>query len=137
MFNKTWVVLSSVSLLTACQAISPIFVDYHGVRRDVAQWINHKNLLSMQQKRDLVAIAQVEQTLNRIKRSSTIEERQTFAAEYHTAYVCHASQLNPKHVKALQLQIYEPSQLTDLHRFYENNLRQLEPKPSDIQCNQQ
>lgn len=40
-----------ISISAGCQVVSPVFVDYNGVRRDVAKWINHQQLLSMQQKK--------------------------------------------------------------------------------------
>lgn len=46
---KIFILLIGISSLSACQIISPIFVDYNGVRRDVAQWINQQQLMSMQQ----------------------------------------------------------------------------------------
>lgn len=45
---KIFILLIGLSSLSACQIISPIFVDYNGVRRDVAQWINQQQLMSMQ-----------------------------------------------------------------------------------------
>ena len=51
------------ALLGACQWAGPIFVDYNGVRRDVAEWINGQNLLSMQQKRSLAQLSRAEQPL--------------------------------------------------------------------------
>ena len=52
-----------ISISAGCQVVSPVFVDYNGVRRDVAKWINHQQLLSMQQKRSLVQLSKAQQQL--------------------------------------------------------------------------
>ncbi|SPL71994.1 hypothetical protein [Acinetobacter stercoris] len=41
--------------------ISPTFVDYNGVRMNVAKWINQQQMLGMQQKRRLVQLSKVQQ----------------------------------------------------------------------------
>lgn len=58
--TKILILLIGLSSLGACQIISPIFVDYNGVRRDVAQWINEQQLMSMQQKRSLAQLSRAE-----------------------------------------------------------------------------
>ena len=59
-----------ISISTGCQVVSPLFVDYNGVRRDVAKWINHQQLLSMQQKRSLVQLSKAQQQLYYIDKPS-------------------------------------------------------------------
>ena len=63
--------LIAIGLMTfitiSCQVISPIFVDYNGVRMDVARWINNQQLLTMQQKRSLVQLSKAQQKLYRIE----------------------------------------------------------------------
>ena len=63
---KLLILLSSFSLLTACQVVSPIFVDYNGVRMDVAKWINNHQLLTMQQKRSLAQLSKAQQKLGSV-----------------------------------------------------------------------
>ena len=58
-----------ISISAGCQVVSPLFVDYNGVRRDVAKWINHQQLLSMQQKRSLVQLSKAQQQLYYIDKS--------------------------------------------------------------------
>ena len=62
---KIFILLIGLSSLSACQTISPIFVDYNGVRRDVAQWINQQQLMSMQQKRSLAQLSRAQQKIGR------------------------------------------------------------------------
>lgn len=59
------ILLLSTLAITACQVISPIFVNYNGVRRDVAQWINHQQFMSMQQKRTLAQLSRAQQQIKR------------------------------------------------------------------------
>ncbi|WP_162689732.1 hypothetical protein [Acinetobacter sp. CFCC 11171] len=56
----------TVMTLTGCQIVSPIFVDYNGVRRDVATWINKQPLLSMQQKRSMAQLSRAQQPIIRL-----------------------------------------------------------------------
>ena len=70
---KILILATGLSCLSACQIISPIFVDYNGVRRDVAQWINQQQLMSMQQKRSLAQLSKAQQ---KIKRYPEYEQNQ-------------------------------------------------------------
>lgn len=65
---KILILLISLSSLSACQIISPIFIDYNGVRRDVAQWINQQQLMSMQQKRSLAQLSRKSDAIRNMSR---------------------------------------------------------------------
>ena len=63
---KAWKILTiymAVSLLGACSLISPLVVDYNGVRRDVATSINQNPLLSISNRQVLVAYAKEQQKI--------------------------------------------------------------------------
>ena len=65
--KKLYLAFSFVLIaLTGCQMVSPIFVNYNGVRRDVATWINQQTFLSMQQKRSLAQISKAQQKVYRL-----------------------------------------------------------------------
>ena len=59
--TKIFLTISTALSLSACQLISLLMVDYNGVRRDVAHWINNHQLMSMQQKRSLVQLSKAQQ----------------------------------------------------------------------------
>ena len=65
---KIFILLIGLSSLSACQIISPIFIDYNGVRRDVAQWINQQQLMSMQQKRSLAQLSRKSDAIRKMSR---------------------------------------------------------------------
>jgi hypothetical protein len=67
---KIFILLIGISSLSACQIISPIFVDYNGVRRDVAQWINQQQLMSMQQKRSLAQLSRKSSAIRNMIRAN-------------------------------------------------------------------
>ena len=65
------VCLGLITIMSSgCQVISPLFIDYNGVRMDVAKWINNHQLLSMQQKRSLVQLSKAQQKLYQIQNKS-------------------------------------------------------------------
>lgn len=77
-------------LSTGCQLISPLFVDYNGVRGDVASWINNQQLLSMQQKRSLVQLSKAQQKLYQIEQ---IPEDQKLAIAKQNQIALHCAYL--------------------------------------------
>ena len=91
--------------LSGCQLISPIFVDYNGVRMDVAKWINSKTLLNMQQKRSLVQLSKAQQEINGFSKLSD-SERLAVAKENAIAMHCANLHLSQKKIQQLQLQIF-------------------------------
>ena len=65
------VCLGLITIMSSgCQVISPLFVDYNGVRMDVAKWINNHQLLSIQQKGSLVQLSKAQQKLYQIENKS-------------------------------------------------------------------
>ena len=60
---KKLTICTVVSLLGACSLISPLVVDYNGVRRDVATAINQNTLLSISSRHVLVAYAKEQQKI--------------------------------------------------------------------------
>ena len=64
--KKALLTISLLTTLTACQLVSPIFVEYNGVRMDVAKWINQQPLMTMQQKRTLAQLSRAQQKLVKI-----------------------------------------------------------------------
>ena len=69
---KKLTICTVVSLLGACSLISPLVVDYNGVRRDVATAINQNTLLSISSRHVLVAYAKEQQKILSMRGSTDL-----------------------------------------------------------------
>jgi hypothetical protein len=129
---KILILLIGLSSLSACQIISPIFVDYNGVRRDVAQWINQQQLMSMQQKRSLAQLSRAQQ---KIERYPEYEQPQRLAVTRGNQIALHCARLHVTEHKIQQLQqkIYAGETQTILNR-YEQLSPQIKLDPTSIRC---
>lgn len=122
-----------IPILSACQLISPVFVDYNGVRMDVAQWINQQSLLSMQQKRSLAQLSKAQQQLVRIER---IQDSQKFAIakENSIAMHCALQHVSQQKVQQLQQQVFDPNDLARILKIYEQQFPKIKLDAQQIQC---
>lgn len=129
---KISILLIGLSSLSACQIISPIFVDYNGVRRDVAQWINQQQLMSMQQKRSLAQLSRAQQ---KIEPYPEYEQSQRLAVTRENQIALHCARLHVTEHKIQQLQqkIYAGETQTILNR-YEQLSPQIKLDPTSIRC---
>lgn len=129
---KIFILLIGISSLSACQIISPIFVDYNGVRRDVAQWINQRQLMSMQQKRSLAQLSRAQQ---KIGRYPEYDQSQRLAVTRENQIALHCARLHVTEHKIQQLQqkIYAGETQTILNR-YEQLSPQIKLDPTSIRC---
>ena len=129
---KIFILLIGLSSLSACQIISPIFVDYNGVRRDVAQWINQQQLMSMQQKRSLAQLSRAQQ---KIERYPEYEQPQRLAVTRENQIALHCARLHVTEHKIQQLQqkIYAGETQTILNR-YEQLSPQIKLDSTSIRC---
>lgn len=129
---KIFILLIGLSSLSACQIISPIFVDYNGVRRDVAQWINQQQLMSMQQKRSLAQLSRAQQ---KIERYPEYDQTQRLAVTRENQIALHCARLHVTEHKIQQLQqkIYAGETQTILNR-YEQLSPQIKLDPTSIRC---
>ncbi|MCO8080594.1 hypothetical protein [Acinetobacter lwoffii] len=129
---KIFILLIGLSSLSACQIISPIFVDYNGVRRDVAQWINQQQLMSMQQKRSLTQLSRAQQ---KIGRYPEYEQPQRLAVTRENQIALHCARLHVTEHKIQQLQqkIYAGETQIILNR-YEQLSPQIKLDPTSIRC---
>jgi hypothetical protein len=129
---KIFILLIGLSSLSACQIISPIFVDYNGVRRDVAQWINQRQLMSMQQKRSLAQLSRAQQ---KIGRYPEYDQSQRLAVTRENQIALHCARLHVTEHKIQQLQqkIYAGETQTILNR-YEQLSPQIKLDPTSIRC---
>ncbi|MCU4421049.1 hypothetical protein [Acinetobacter lwoffii] len=129
---KIFILLIGLSSLSACQIISPIFVDYNGVRRDVAQWINQQQLMSMQQKRSLAQLSRAQQ---KIGRYPEYEQSQRLAVTRENQIALHCARLHVTEHKIQQLQqkIYAGETQTILNR-YEQLSPQIKLDLTSIRC---
>ena len=122
-----------ISMLMACQSISPIFVDFNGVRRDVAQWINKQPLLSMQQKRSLVQLSKAQQKLYRI---DEIEQQQRFDISKENAIAMHCAQqhVSAKKIQQLQAHIFQLQDKDYILTTFEQQFPKIKLAADQIQC---
>lgn len=129
---KIFILLIGLSSLSACQIISPIFIDYNGVRRDVAQWINQQQLMSMQQKRSLAQLSRAQQ---KIERYPEYDQSQRLAVTRENQIALHCARLHVTEHKIRQLQqkIYAGETQTILNR-YEQLSPQIKLDPTSIRC---
>lgn len=129
---KIFILLIGLSSLSACQIISPIFIDYNGVRRDVAQWINQQQLMSMQQKRSLAQLSRAQQ---KIGRYPEYEQSQRLAVTRENQIALHCARLHVTEHKIQQLQqkIYAGETQTILNR-YEQLSPQIKLDLTSIRC---
>ena len=118
--------------LSACQIVSPIFVDYKGVRMDVAKWINQHQLLSMQQKRSMVQLSKAQQQLYRI---DNISETQKINIAQENAIAMHCAQqhLTESQINQLQQQIFGKEKQKIL-AIYDQQFPKLKLDSNAIQC---
>ncbi len=105
-----------ISSLSACQIMSPIFVDYNGVRMDVAKWINTQTFLSMQQKRSLAQLSKAQQQLYHINQISD-EKKLEIAQQNTTALYCARLHLTEHKISQLQDVIFSENKNQILERY--------------------
>ncbi|WP_180037685.1 hypothetical protein [Acinetobacter sp. YH16052] len=129
---KIFILLIGLSSLSACQIISPIFIDYNGVRRDVAQWINQQQLMSMQQKRSLAQLSRAQQKIGRYPEYDQ-SQRLAVTRENQIALHCARLHVTEHKIRQLQQKIYAGETQTILNR-YEQLSPQIKLDPTSIRC---
>ena len=129
---KIFILLIGLSSLSACQIISPIFVDYNGVRRDVAQWINQQQLMSMQQKRSLAQLSRAQQKIGRYPEYDQ-SQRLAVTRENQIALHCARLHVTEHKIRQLQQKIYAGETQTILNH-YEQLSPQIKLDPTSIRC---
>ena len=132
MQKKMITLLLSMGIFTGCQVISPVFVDYNSVRRDVAQWINHHTFLSMQQKRSMAQLSRAQQKIVRFADLNT-EQQLELARENQIALSCASQHLSQKQIQQLQQQIFDEKTAKVL-LSYEQLAPKIKLDASQIQC---
>lgn len=128
------ILIAVISLfISACQLVSPIFVNYNGVRMDVAKWINSQTLLSMQQKRSLAQLSKAQQKLVNIDHIS-VDEKLTIAKENLMAMHCAHLHVSDKKIVQLQNQIFGENEKIKILEKFKQNFPKLKLDPDSIQC---
>ena len=122
-----------IPLLGACQVISPIFVDYNGVRMDVAKWINNHQFLSMQQKRSMAQLSKAQQKLVRIDTISN-DKKLSISKENSIALHCAHLHLSAKQIDQLQNQIFDTEEKERILKKYDQEFPKIKLDSSTIQC---
>lgn len=126
--------LSLITMISSgCQVISSIFVDYNGVRMDVAKWINHHPFLSMQQKRSLVELSKAQQKLSQIKNKQE-EQRTQIIEENIIAMHCARPYLSAEKIKQLQNQIFDHDQKQHILDLYDQERQKTKIDLNTVQC---
>ena len=130
---KYLLITTLIPLLGACQVISPIFVDYNGVRMDVAKWINNHQLLSMQQKRSMAQLSKAQQKLVRIDTISN-DKKLSISKENSIALHCAHLHLSAKQIDQLQNQIFDTEEKERILKKYDQEFPKIKLDSSTIQC---
>ncbi|TCB52827.1 hypothetical protein E0H80_01705 [Acinetobacter sp. ANC 4779] len=118
---------------TGCQLISPLFVDYNGVRGDVASWINNQQLLSMQQKRSLAQLSKAQQKLYQIEQIPE-DQKLAIAKQNQIALHCAYQQLTEHKIKQLQAMVFGQDKKDAILKKYAQEFPQIKLAASAIQC---
>ena len=121
------------ALLGACQWAGPIFVEYNGVRRDVAEWINGQNLLTMQQKRSLAQLSRAEQPLLHADKAEDSATRLALAKSHQEAMHCAYLVLPAEKIDQLQEQVWGADKARVL-AYYQQHFPKLKLDANSIQC---
>ncbi|OTG81795.1 hypothetical protein [Acinetobacter sp. ANC 4648] len=130
---KLFTLLACSMILTACQVISPIFVDYNGVRMDVAKWINQQQLLNMQQKRSLVQLSKAQQKLYHIEKIKD-DEKFKITQENTIAMHCAHLYLTDHKIQQLQSKIFGDAEKQAILEAYNQHFPKIKIDVNTIQC---
>ncbi|SDC30349.1 hypothetical protein SAMN05421732_1057 [Acinetobacter kookii] len=129
-----FLVMGLMTLLSSsCQLISPIFVDYNGVRMDVARWINNQQLLSMQQKRSLAQLSKAQQKLYRIEQIPQ-DQKLAIATQNQIALYCARLHLTENKISQLQNIIFGENEKVAILQKYAEEFPKVKLDASAIQC---
>ena len=131
--KKALLTISLLTTLTACQLVSPIFVEYNGVRMDVAQWINQQHLLSMQQKRSLAQLSKAQQKLVGIDQIQD-SQKLTIAKENSMALHCAQQSLSEDKIQQLQQQVFGKDDLARILNLYYQQFPKIKLDANTIEC---
>ena len=118
---------------TGCQVISPLFVNYNGVRMDVARWINNQQLLSMQQKRSLAQLSKAQQKLYRIEHIPE-DQKLAIATQNQIALHCAYQHLTEHKISQLQLMVFGADKKDTILEKYDQEFPKIKLAASAIQC---
>lgn len=130
--KKLITILASAILVSGCQLLGPIFVDYNGVRMDVAKWINQQSLLTMQQKRSLAQLSRAQQKLVRIDQIPN-ERKIEISTENAMAIHCATQHLTAHKITQLQDRVFNEDKQRILD-IYSDEFPQVKLDPKHIQC---
>ena len=132
-FIKLLTIILIPTLLNACQLISPLFVEYNGVRMDVAKWINHQQLLSMQQKRSLAQLSRAQQKLVKIDEIPNTKKID-ISKENAIAMHCARLYLSDSKITQLQNQVFDIKTKQQILEKFDRDFPKLKIDVSQIQC---
>ncbi|MGS0707562.1 hypothetical protein ACVBEE_13805 [Acinetobacter sp. ANC 3781] len=121
------------TVITGCQIISPIFIDYNGVRMDVAQWINHQQLLTMQQKRSLAQLSKAQQKLYRIEQIPE-DQKLAIAKQNQIALHCAYLHLTENKINQLQVMVFGQDKKDAILEKYNQEFPHIKLAATAIQC---
>ncbi|WP_407303942.1 hypothetical protein [Acinetobacter sp.] len=109
------------------------FVDYNGVRRDVARWINNQQLLSMQQKRSLAQLSKAQQKLYRIEEIPE-DQKLAIAKQNQIALHCAHQRLTENKINQLQVVVFGQEKKDTILEKYAQEIPQIKLAASAIHC---
>ena len=131
--KKALLTISLLTTLTACQLVSPIFVEYNGVRMDVAKWINQQPLMTMQQKRTLAQLSRAQQKLVKIDQI-TEHDKVAISTQNAIALYCANQHLSPRKIAQLQDQIFNSADKKRILEKFDQEFPKVKLDTSKIEC---
>lgn len=118
---------------SSCQVISPLFVDYYDVRMDVAEWINHQQLLSMKQKHFLVQLSKAQQKLYKVETKQEGQRVQIIKENMITMH-CAEQYISKHKIEQLQNKIFNPDEKKQILDFYNEQRQKVNIDLNSVKC---
>lgn len=128
---KMKILVSSALLLSlsACQLISPLVIDYNGVRRDVATYINNSLFFSIADRKILVEYAKEQQKVLNFDQLNRDQQKQ-LAHDRAIGRYCAAQQISMKKLNLVDSHIFSLAE-------HQKNLNDLYAVQSQMNFNMQ
>ena len=133
MILKSIILSSLVVGLSSCALVSPIFVDYNGVRRDVAQFINSKMSYSIADRHVLVAYAKGQQKILTVHQLNAAAQQQ-LAYERAVGRYCASQHISLKKLNQVDAKIFAHSDQQANWQQIQNLQMQIQLDTAQIDC---
>lgn len=133
MNTKLFVAISLSAFLTSCSVISPLVVDYNGVRMDVAKAINNNITLSISDRKTLVAYAKDQQKILS-SQYATDDLQQQLAIDRKTLKYCALQNVSEKKLTWVDSKIFVLSDQIEKLKNAQQLEKQIELNTENLDC---